>query len=192
MMVLQLDNSKFWHMAPDSILAIDKHLDSAQIASDQRLANLMEIMCAEVKEGCPSGRLFGESISLALLTYLASKYAAAWNVDDHATSLSPAQKRVVVDYIQSNLMDNISVTELANLVQMSPSHFSRLFSASFGVAPYKFVMHERIEGAKVMLVSTQLSASDIASAYGFASQSHFIKVFRQFVGVTPKQYKLST
>jgi transcriptional regulator GlxA family with amidase domain len=50
-------------------------------------------------------------------------------------------------------------------------------------------MHERIEGAKAMLASTQLSASDVASAYGFASQSHFTKVFRQFAGVTPKQYK---
>ncbi len=51
------------------------------------------------------------------------------------------------------LTSNISVTELAGLVQMSPSHFARVFKASFGVTPYRFVMQERIEGAKDMLAS---------------------------------------
>jgi AraC family transcriptional regulator len=124
-----------------------------------------------------------------LLAYLAAKYAPTANLNKRATKLSVAQQRAVTDYIRANLTDNISVAELARLVQMSPSHFSRVFSAAFGVTPYRFVMNERIEGAKDMLASTQLSASEISSAYGFASQSHFTKVFRQFTGVTPKQYK---
>ncbi len=84
---------------------------------------------------------------------------------------------------------NISVMELADVVQMSPSHFARVFKTSFGVTPYRFVMQERIEGAKDMLARTNLSASQVAMAFGFSSQSHFVKVFRQFTGVTPKQYK---
>jgi hypothetical protein len=62
MMVLQLDNSKLGHMAPDSIMAIDRYLDAAQVADDERLGKLMAIMRDEVKEGCTSGRLLGESI----------------------------------------------------------------------------------------------------------------------------------
>jgi len=189
MMILQLDNAKLGHMAPDSIMAIDRYLDAAQVADDERLGQLMVIMRDEVKEGCPSGRLFGESISLALLAYLAAKYAPTANSNNRAAKLSAAQQICVADYIRANLTDNISVAELARLVQMSPSHFSRVFSAAFGVTPYRFVMNERIEGAKDMLASTKLSASEISSAYGFASQSHFTKVFRQFTGVTPKQYK---
>jgi AraC family transcriptional regulator len=73
---------------------------------------------------------------------------------------------------------------------MSPSHFTRVFKAAFGVTPYRFVMRERIEGARGMLTSTKLSASQISSAYGFSSQSHFAKVFRELTGVTPKQYKV--
>jgi AraC family transcriptional regulator len=73
---------------------------------------------------------------------------------------------------------------------MSPSHFARVFKASFGVTPYRFVMHERIEGAKHMLAGSDLSATEVAMAFGFSSQSHFVKVFRQFTGVTPKQYKV--
>jgi len=189
MMVMQLDNSKLWNMAPENVFSIDKYLDSAQVVGDQRLAALMTIMCDEVKEGCPSGKLFGEAISLTLLAYLAARYAPTPHETHRATSLSPAQKRIVVDYIRANLTSNIAVTDLAKLVHMSPSHFTRLFSAAFGATPYRFVMHERIEGAKSMIAETQLSASDISSAYGFASQSHFTKVFRQFTGVTPKQYR---
>ncbi len=103
--------------------------------------------------------------------------------------LSPAQKRCLVDYIRANLSSDITVIELAGLVQMSPSHFARTFKTSFGVAPYRFVMRERIDGAKDMLAGKKMSSSQVATAYGFASQSHFVKVFRQFTGVTPKQYK---
>jgi AraC family transcriptional regulator len=189
MMVLQLDNSKLEHVAPDHVLAIEKSLESVQVARDGRLAGLLAAMCAEVKEGCPSGRLYGESISLALLAYLAGQYASPRQADDRHTRLSPAQKRKLVEYVRADLTATVSVSELAGLVQMSPSYFARVFKASFGVSPYRFVMRERVEAAKDMLASTHLSASQVAMAFGFASQSHFVKVFRQFTGVTPKQFR---
>lgn len=191
MMVLQLDNSRLQHLAPDNVLAIDKSLETAQVTNDERLATLMSAMSEEVREGCPSGRLFAESISLALLAYIVGKYTAPATKDTHDASLSLGQKRILLKYIQENLTNNISVKELAELVQMSPSHFARVFKIAFGVTPYRLVMHERIESTKGMLANTKLSASQIASEYAFASQSHFTKVFRQFTGMSPKQYKLS-
>jgi AraC family transcriptional regulator len=190
MMVLQLDNLKLRHIAPDYVLTIDRSLESAQVTSDIRIAALMSAMREEVREGCPSGRLYGETISLALLAYLAGRYATPRHAENRETGLSPLQKRRIVDYIRANLANNISVAELAGLAQMSPSYFARVFRASFGVTPYRFVMQERVEAAKGMLASSKLSASQVATAFGFASQSHFVKVFRQFTGVTPKQYKV--
>jgi AraC family transcriptional regulator len=186
-MLLQLDNSRLQHIAPDEVTLIEKSLASAQSIDDARLAALMQAMRQEVREGCSSGRLFGESISLALLAYLAGKYATLRC--GSAGSLSPAQKRCLVDYIRANLSSDITVMELAGLVQMSPAHFARSFKISFGVAPYRFVMRERIDGAKDMLKGTKMSSSQVAMAFAFASQSHFVKVFRQFTGVTPKQYR---
>ena len=104
-------------------------------------------------------------------------------------SLSPAEKRKLVDYIRANLTSNISVTELAGLVQMSPSHFARVFKASFGVTPYRLSCRSASKGRRACSQARKLSASQVATAFGFASQSHFVKVFRQFTGVTPKQYK---
>ncbi len=188
-LVLQLDNSKLQHIAPDNVVALDKMLETAQVRHDLRLAALMSAMAEEVRDGCTSGRLFGEAISLAFLAFLTSRYATSQLADDRETALSPAQKRVLIDYIRANLTNNISVSELAALIQLTPSHFTRVFKAAFGLTPYRFVMRERIEESKGMIGRTHLSASQISSAYGFSSQSHFTKVFRQFTGVTPKQYK---
>jgi AraC family transcriptional regulator len=171
------------------VTLIEKSLTPAQSTDDARLAALMLAMRQEVREGCSSGRLYGESISLALLAYLAGTYANPRHAEPRTAALSPAQKRSVVAYIRANFTGNVSVSELAGLVHMSPSHFARVFKASFGVSPYRFVMQERIEGAKDMIASSKLSASQVATAFGFASQSHFVKVFRQFTGVTPKQYR---
>ena len=187
--VLQLDNDRLQHIAPDQVNAIESSLVSALTTVDLRVNALMLAMRDEVREGCPSGRLFSESVSLVLLAYLAGTYATPKYANHCGATLSPAQKRDIADYIHANLTSNISVSDLAELVQMSPSHFARAFKISFGVTPYRFVMRERIAGAKGMLASTKLSSSQVSMAFGFASQSHFVKVFRQFTGVTPKQYK---
>lgn len=189
MMVLQLDNAKLQHLAPVQIRSIDETLVTAQVTQDQRLAGLLCAMRAEVREGCLSGRLYAEAISIALLAYLAGKYCAA-HAGSNACTLSLSQKRCLGDHIQDSLTDNISVTELAALVQMSPSHFSRVFKASFGETPYHFVMRQRVATAKAMLADPKLTATEVASALGFASQSHFVKVFRQFTGMTPRQYRM--
>ena len=189
MMALQLDNAKLQDLAPDHVATIERSLKSAQVAQDGRLACLLSAMREEVLLGCPSGRLFGEAISLALLAYLAGTYATYRQHRSCERKLSAAQMRNIVDYIKGNLTREIGVTDIAGLVRISPSHFSRVFRTSFGLTPYQFVMRERVEEAKHMLAETKLSSSQIAMAIGFSSQSHFVKVFRRFAGVSPKQYR---
>jgi AraC-like DNA-binding protein len=186
--VVQLDGAKLRSIAAHNLDAIQASFPPLLATRDNRLAELVVAMRDEVKAGCPSGSLFAESISMTLLAYLAGRYATPGDPQQTA-SLSPAQKRSILDYVGANLANDISVTELAAIVHMSPAHFSRLFRASLGIAPYRFVMQQRVEEAKRMLASSDLSASQIAMVFGFSSQSHFVKVFRQFTGVTPKQYK---
>jgi len=190
MMVLQLDHLKLQQLAPLQVLSIDETLVPAQVTRDRRLAELLSEMCTEVREGCLSGRLYAESMSLALLAYLAGQYATPPRLEEWTSVLSPAQRQFISGYIRDNLSGNISVTNLAELVDMCPSHFSRVFKASFGDTSYRFVMKLRIDGAKAMLTDPKRTATEAAIAFGFASQSHFAKVFRQFTGVTPSQYKV--
>jgi AraC family transcriptional regulator len=150
---------------------------------------MMIAMRDEVRDGCPSGRLYGESLSLALLSYLGGRYADFGSEKSSRIGFSSDQMREILDYIGSNLTRDVSVTDLASLVQTSPSHFAHVFKLSFGVSPYHFIQQKRIEAAKRLLANSRLSSSQVALTYNFASQSHFAKVFRQFTGVTPKQYR---
>jgi AraC family transcriptional regulator len=120
--VVQLDGAKLRSIAPYDIDVIQASFPPVLTTRDGRLAGLILAMRDEVKAGCPSGRLFAESISMAVLAYLAGRYATPG--DTHrASSLSPAQRRSISDYVRANLATDISVTELAAIVSMSPAHF---------------------------------------------------------------------
>lgn len=188
-LILQLDKLKLEKIAPDYFLSIETSLPAVRVAQDQRIGIMMSMMSDEVKSRCSSGRLYGEALSIALLSYIAANYAHRHAGAKPDYSLSPYQTRRLLDYIRSNLTHDISVSDMASHVNLSPSHFTRVFSRSFGVTPYRFVMHERIELAKVMLAHDEISASNISATLGFSSYSHFSLVFRQFAGVTPKQFK---
>ena len=95
----------------------------------------------------------------------------------------------VIDYIKVNLAQDLSILDLASLTSMSESHFSRSFKQLVGIAPYQYLMQQRVERAKQLLKQQAISISDIALDCGFANQTHLTKVFRQMTGVTPKAYQ---
>jgi AraC-like DNA-binding protein len=188
-MLLQIDGAALRQLAASQVEAIESSLISAVTTRDERLAALMLAMSEEVKAGCPCGRLYGESLSLALLAFFAGTYARSERMNADIAGFTPEQMRRLVEYIDANLAMEIGVRDLAGVVQMSPSYFSRIFKASFGLTPYRFVMQKRIEAAKQMLAAEKHTSSEVALACNFASASHFARVFREFTGVTPKQYK---
>jgi AraC family transcriptional regulator len=95
----------------------------------------------------------------------------------------------LLDYIHHHLDQDITVTDLAAIANMSRYYFASLFKQSTGVAPYQYVLIQRVERAKQLLKQPEFSLAEIASASGFANQSHFTRQFRQLTGVTPKTYR---
>src|SRR5436189_163530 len=75
----------------------------------------------------------------------------------------------------------ISLPELARACKLSPGHFARAFRKMTGQPPHRWLMEQRIEKAKQLLVDSTLSLAQIALTCGFADQSHFTRVFAQLV-----------
>ncbi|MBD2034265.1 helix-turn-helix transcriptional regulator [Leptolyngbya sp. FACHB-321] len=142
----------------------------------------------ETQTGCLSSRLYGESLGTALAARLVQNYAVS-KPKFKANSLPQSQLARVMDYIKANLAQDLSILALANLTSMSESHFSRSFKQSVGIAPYQYLMQQRVERAQQLLKQPAISISDIALNCGFANQTHLTKVFRQLTGVTPKAYQ---
>ncbi|MDF1698488.1 MAG: Cache 3/Cache 2 fusion domain-containing protein [Saprospiraceae bacterium] len=96
---------------------------------------------------------------------------------------------VIVEYIKNNLSDEISIEELADLSFMSKASFHRHFKTKYNTSPNVFINKTRLKKAHEMLESNnQQSIQDICQEVGFKNPSYFIKLFKQFYGVTPKKY----
>ena len=100
--------------------------------------------------------------------------------------------RRVIEYIQQNLDQALTLAELAALVYMSPYYFARLFKCSTGVPPHRFVVQQRIARACAILATPEPSIAQISRMVGFRSPSHFTTVFRRVTGITPKGYRTGT
>jgi len=144
----------------------------------------------ELLANCPSGKLFGEYMGLSFATALVTSHSSARaRLTDYRGGLSPYKLRQVIAFINDNLSSNVSLAEMANLLQMGPCHFARAFKESTGLSPHQYVLRRRVERALQMLKETSTNLVDIAYDLGFSSQGHFTTVFSKIVGVSPSSYR---
>ncbi|MBY5818594.1 helix-turn-helix transcriptional regulator (plasmid) [Rhizobium leguminosarum bv. viciae 248] len=96
----------------------------------------------------------------------------------------------VRDYIDAHMNSDISLSALAAVADMAVDSFARRFKATTGLAPYAYVIEERVWRAETLLRETGLSIGTIAFRLGFSSQSHFTTTFRRLRGMTPRVYRM--
>ena len=166
------------------------NVDPQFAVSDPHVAALVLNMRDEIQAGCPTGKLYGEALSLALAAYLFKNYSVELGpVGRDGLALSPAQVSRVREYIRANLARDVGLAELAGQLGLSSHYFSMLFKHALGVSPHHYVLRERIREAQRLLAAGQTSISEVALSLGFSDQSHFSQAFRKMTGTTPKRYQ---
>jgi AraC family transcriptional regulator len=158
------------------------------VVEDAHIAALLKSMASEVAQGCPSGALYGQSLSLALAAYVAGRFSVKRPETRPLRQFSAAEGRLVEEYIHANLDCQVTLFDLANLVQLSPRQFFRIFSNTFTTTPHKYIMNHRVVRAKELISKGQLLV-EVAAALGFASQSHFSGAFRKSTGTSPGRFR---
>lgn len=93
------------------------------------------------------------------------------------------------NFILSNYDKNISIADIAKMVHMSVSYFSKIFRQNTGFSPYDYMLTVRLDKAKEMLRQTDNSIESIAYKTGFNSTSNFIYFFRKETGVSPLKFR---
>ena len=94
-----------------------------------------------------------------------------------------------LSYVRDHMGEHLSLDEVARMIHLSPSYFSRLFKSETGQTFSEHLLKIRIDRAKSLLKLEQYSLTEIAEQVGFFDQSHFIKSFKQATGVTPGLYR---
>ena len=97
--------------------------------------------------------------------------------------------RKALQYIASNYGSHISLTDVAEVAELSPSYFSAMFSKVIGMSFRDYLCYVRVEESKRLLQSTNYSMAEIATAVGFPDQSYYCKAFKRLVGVSPGKFR---
>jgi AraC-like DNA-binding protein len=101
--------------------------------------------------------------------------------------LSARHAHKVQRFLSENFSRKLSLAEIAAVCDLSPYHFARAFSKTFGVSPHQYVLTLRLDFAEKLLAESRMSITDIADLSGFSSQSHFTTMMKKYRQVTPLQ-----
>jgi len=92
-------------------------------------------------------------------------------------------------YIYNHLYGDITLDHLSEVCCLSPNYLSSLFKKEVGIPISEYIQRQRVEEAKKLLVLTNYSISDISTWLNFTDQSYFIKIFKKYTGLTPRQFR---
>lgn len=95
-----------------------------------------------------------------------------------------------LNYLWANyIYDDLSISTLAEIADLSEMQFRRIFKEVYGVTPIKALTELRIKRARDLLVRTKMPIAEVAKESGFASAFYFSKIFKEATGKTPSQYR---
>ena len=94
-----------------------------------------------------------------------------------------------ISYISEHLHGKVLLEDAADYLNISKSYLSRLFQKETGVSFNDYVSQQKVTSAANLLRYSNYTDLEISNLFAFSSQSYFIKVFRKYLGMTPKEYK---
>jgi AraC family transcriptional regulator len=139
---------------------------------DAQIEAIATLLLTELhRESCGS-QLYVESLANVLAVHLLRHHATTRvPLPAYEGGLPQRQLLQVLDYIDAHLGREITLAELAELVEISQFHFGRLFKQSLGLSPYQYLLQQRVERAKTLLKRTDKPIVAIARECGFNSHS---------------------
>lgn len=142
--------------------------------------------CKETGKYEESGEIIHSVLELILLT-CSSLYP------EELITVQKGKGQIIVKrflkLIEENYQNNLSVTEYANMLAISPNHLTQMVKQITGKTSIGLLQEKLIAETKRLLIHTNLSVSEISDMMSFDDQSYFTKYFKNKVGITPNQYR---
>jgi AraC family transcriptional regulator len=191
----------YLHLEPDFLKSVaegaDLNPDKIEIVpSFESRSPIIESMARmafdELQRGNATGtNLYADSVANLLAVQLLREYSSERMPPEkrYVNGLTNRKLALVLDLIESDLAEDLSLKVLANAAGLSEYHFLRMFKQSTGYTPHQYVINQRIERARELLVKTDLPITEIAYLLGFSTPAHFTHHFRRKTGLKPSEMR---
>lgn len=180
---------QMWSAAASQV-ELDVPLGTSDPLLEQLALAILEIMREEPD---PSSALYVDELVHAMVVRLVRIYTANGRSSRRGPDrqvLDRGEMRRVRDLIEDRLADDLSLEAIAGEVGVSSRSLSRACLRQWGTTVHQYVLSRRVERARNLLLSTDLTVTSIALDTGFSSQSHLATAFRRVTGLTPKSYRV--
>jgi AraC family transcriptional regulator len=162
---------------------------------DPLVAEIAYAIASELRRETSVGSMLVETLASSLGARLVQSHGGnlARDVSARAPQAGLDRRRLtrVLDHVEANLEDDLTLARLASIACLSRFHFSRAFKAAVGRSPHHYVSAKRLELAKQLLEQGDQPLAQIALALKFSCQANFTRAFREATGHTPAQYRRS-
>lgn len=139
---------------------------------------------------CQTGLIYHDYLNRSLAWRLIEIYGNARVMEpNYERGLPSSTLKSLIDYIDTHLEQDMRLADLARLVNFSDRYISMVFKQSIGIPIHQYIIRQRVERAKRLLKSSQLSITEIALQCGFYSHSHLTRAFKRIVGVNPSDIR---
>jgi AraC-like DNA-binding protein len=128
-----------------------------------------------------------ESEFVSTMAFLLERHTKCPIESEASTKREDAKVRIVREYLRDHYAENVSLSQLTSLANLSPFYLLRVFHRRAGFPPHEYQTQVRIAHAR-QLIRKGTPLSQIAAETGFFDQSHLSRNFKRIVGVTPRQY----
>ncbi|MFV0527881.1 MAG: AraC family transcriptional regulator [Lachnospiraceae bacterium] len=155
--------------------------NSFQPTNPQALSACLSSILEKAEEKIPNEHVISSYIHRLMGLLLSSTEAFS--------SLNAKRVASAVRFMEENIADAITLSDIAAHLVLNPYYFSRIFHQYTGSGPYNYLLNLRISHGKMLLMTTYDSVTAISEKCGFNSAVHFINIFKQKVGMTPLQFR---
>ena len=165
-------------------------IDGPSKTEDRLVSQIGMALVNEANSENGTEKIYSESLMQTLVLHVLKNYSSAkYGVKNLKGGLSGYKLKLVTEYINDNLDQELSLAELSGIADLSQFHFSRSFRETTGLPPRKFLMKRRVEKAKRLLAESDLPLVEVGFQTGFKTQSHFTSLFRRLTNVTPRVWR---
>lgn len=152
----------------------------------------MAIIINKIINICQSSSLFKDTLADLSLQELLVKIVQSQTLkginEGNSTTKNPVLLHII-SLIRENISNKIELKNIAKNAGLSTSTLYRLFKSELGVSPVEFVMLEKIKLAKRYLTDKDVYIKNVSYEAGFEDSNYFIRLFKHYEGITPKQYQ---